>query len=205
MNKDHQADLSVILRHKLGVVAQTPPELKDISLSSITILADGRTYTVPISPPMGSWADRRARLVDMTLAARSALGVDAEGNPIVVKTFVPPTGFGAVSLVGVAFYFACAAAVKLGFVAPGTAAWGAAEAVFPGGGEEFVTVVESILLPVLGIHLGECWWLDRSRLSKFGVPRGGALWWKWTGLCFLTGFPTFKSFDAVVKREGKKE
>ncbi|KAJ9161017.1 hypothetical protein NKR19_g2700 [Coniochaeta hoffmannii] len=210
MNKDHQADLSAILRHQFGVVSPNPV-LEDISLSSLTITTDGgaTTHVVPISPPMSSWSDRRARLVEMTLSARAALSLDAEGRPVVVKTFLPPSGFGAVVTAGVVFYFACFAAVRLGWVRPGTGLWTALEkgGWFPGGAGRFVWVVETIFVPVLGVHVGECWWLDRTRLRRFGVERGGGLWWMWMARCFLEGFSTFGSFDSVVKgeREGKRE
>lgn len=214
MNKEHRHDLAAILQHQLGITTATSPEgedpeLTDISLSTLTITsAGGRAHTVPISPPMASWADRRARLVDMTLAARSALGLDDAGAAVAVRTFVPPSGAGAVVCAGVVFYFACFADVQLGMgslVRPGGAAGPVLDAWFPGGVGAFVAVVRAIFWPVMAIHLGECWWLDRTRLGRYGVPRGGGLWWKWIVRCFFEGFTTFKSFDAVVEGERKAE
>lgn len=207
MNKDHQHDLSAILRHQLGVISPSPV-LTDISLSSLTIITaanGGQPHTVPISPPMKSWSDRRSRLVDMTLAARSALGLDSDGKPVTVRSFLPPSGFGAVVFAGVVFYFACFVAVETGYVTPETRAWGVLEGGgwFPGGAGGFVGVVRTIFWPVMGIHLGECWWLDRTRLGRFGVRRGGGMWWMWIGRCFFEGFTTFKSFDGLVEGQVK--
>lgn len=204
MNKDHQHDLSAILRHQLGISSQSP-ELTDITLSSLTITADGQTHVVPISPPMATWSDRRTRLVDMTMSARSALGLGADGKPVVVKRFIPPSGFGAVVFGAVVFYFACFAAVKAGFVERGTTLWGLLEEVrFPYGPRGFRWIVERIFVAVVAIHVGECWWMDRTRLRKFGVERGSGLWFAWMARCFLEGLTTFKSFDGEVKGLSKK-
>ncbi|KAB5582353.1 hypothetical protein GE09DRAFT_264643 [Coniochaeta sp. 2T2.1] len=201
MNKDHQHDLSAILQHQLGVSAPNPV-LTDISLSTLTITITSpptsQTHVIPISPPMTSWSDRRARLVDLTLAARRALNLDANGQPLVVKTFLPPSGFGAVVCAGVVFYFSAFAAVKIGLVEPGTQVWKVLQVVrFPGGAEGFKKVVGRIFWSVVAIHVAECWWLWRSRLSRYKVE--GAVWWAWMGRCFLEGFTSFGSFDGLVE------
>ncbi|KAB5586216.1 hypothetical protein GE09DRAFT_57479 [Coniochaeta sp. 2T2.1] len=211
MNKDHQHDLSAIMQHQLGVACSSPV-LTDISLSTLTITTTAaaanpsqpQPHIIPISPPMSSWSDRRARLVDLTLDARRALNLDAKGQPLVVKTFLPPSGFGAVVFAGVVFYFSAFAAVKVGLVEPGTQAWRALELVrFPGGAEGFKKVVGRIFWSVVAIHVGECWWLWRSRLSRYKVE--GAVWWAWMGRCFLEGFTSFGSFDEVVEGLRKGE
>lgn len=199
MNKDHRHDLSAILQHHTGT-ASRDPELTDISLSTLTITADGQSHTLPISPPMTSWSDRRARLVEMTLAARSALGLDADGKGVVAELrFVPPSGLGAVVFAGVVFYFVCFAVVEMG--GPGGAVTRVLQEWFPGGAGGFEWLVKAIFWPVMGIHVGECWWLDRTRLGRYGVRRGGRLWWLWMGRCFFEGVTAFKSFDGLV--EGK--
>ncbi|OIW27136.1 hypothetical protein CONLIGDRAFT_682216 [Coniochaeta ligniaria NRRL 30616] len=204
MNKDHQHDLSAILKHQLGISSPNP-ELTDISLSSLTIAANGKTYAVPISPPMASWSDRRTRLVEMTMSARSALGLGADGKPLVVRRFLAPSSFGAVVFAAVVFYFSCFAAVRAGLVEPGRPAWGVLEAVrFPFGPRGFRWVVERIFWGVVAIHVGECWWLDRTRLRRFGVGRGSWLWLAWMTRCFFEGVTTFKSFDGEVEGLGKR-
>jgi hypothetical protein len=205
MNKDHQPDLSAILQHTLGISCPNP-QLTDITLSSLTISANGQVHTVPISPPMNSWSDRRARLVDMTLAARQALGLSDDGTPLKVTRFLAPRGFGAIVFCAVVFYFGCYAAVAGGFVEPGTGAWGLLERVgFPGGPEAFRGIVGRIFWPVLAIHVAEIWWLDRTRLARYGVARGSGLWWAWMGCCFFEGGPTFLKFDGEVDALRRKK
>ena len=72
---------------------------------------------------------------------------------------------------------------------------------FPGGPEWFLWISKVIALPVLGIHLGEAYWLDKSRLRKHGVERGTALWSKWVASCFIEGAGCFHRIDATVKRK----
>lgn len=149
---------------------------------------------------MGSWSDRRTRLVDMTMSARSALGLGADGKPLAVKRFTVPSGFGAVVLGAVVFYFSCFAAVRAGFVEPGTKLWTVLETVrFPFGPRGFRWIVERIFVAVVAIHVGECWWMDRTRLRRFGVRRGSGLWFAWMTRCFFEGLTTFKSFDGEVE------
>jgi fumarate reductase subunit C len=68
-------------------------------------------------------------------------------------------------------------------------------------------LVRTIFVPVLGIHVAETWWLERSRLKRFGVRRGSKVWWLWVVSVFIEGAMAFKRFDIVVERlkgEGKK-
>lgn len=84
MNASHRADLAAILRHRAGLTAAqagAAPELVDLDLASLRVRDGGGTlHTVPLVPPMASWADRRARLVDVTKEARRALGIEEEGE-----------------------------------------------------------------------------------------------------------------------------
>ena len=79
---------------------------------------------------------------------------------------------------------------------------------FPGGGEWFVWTAKTIALPVVGIHMTEATLLDRTRLQKYGVERGGALWWKWMASALIEGFGCFQRIDTAVRRmerEAEKE
>lgn len=123
-----------------------------------------------------------------------------QDNAVTVQHFAPPHGLALAIIGGVGFYFVSFLAVRLGFLEPGTAAWNAIEAVgFPGGAALFRRLVDLIFVPVLAIHLTEGWWLDRSRLSKHGVARGGKVWWLWVVSNFFEGFTAFQRFDQVVR------
>ncbi|KAK3343866.1 hypothetical protein B0T25DRAFT_584726 [Lasiosphaeria hispida] len=215
MNKDHTTDLAHILQHFNGVspsAANTTTRMVDIDLASITAVTgrepDLHTHVVPLDPPMAKWDDRRQRLIDMTMAARAALGVvtpEGEGDHgaahgrVLVKGFYPPRGADWISFVAVSFYWVCLAAVRAGVAAEGTGLGGWLDWGFPYGAGGFGWLVEAIFVPVLGIHLGEVFWLERTRLSRYGVARGSTAWFLWLGSVFLEGLPAFFRFDGVVR------
>ena len=209
MNKDHQTDLAHILRHFNGIsaAAAADAEMVDIDLASITVRAGGQTHVVQLAPPMAAWDDRRQRLIEMTMAAREALGVvsgDGDGQhgplpPSKAPGYLRPRGTDWVSFCGVSLYFACLAVVRVGGGNNGAAA--ALEAVMgPWAWARCEWLVDVILVPVLAIHIAEVWWMERSRLSRYGVARGSAAWGLWLASVFLEGFPAFRRFDA--KRRG---
>lgn len=81
MNKDHSEDMSAILRHYSGLTeAQAAgAEMLDLDLVHMTIrAASSGIHSVAVVPPMADWSDRRTRLVDMTVEARTALGLTVE-------------------------------------------------------------------------------------------------------------------------------
>lgn len=207
MNRDHTDDMSAILQHysRLSAAAADAAEMLDLDLTSMTIRSASGTHTLPITPPMDHWDDRRARLVAMTAEARQALGLDnndeaAATAPGPVPRYVPPQGTDWVSFAGVSFYFLCAGLVYGGLVTPESPAWRALDAVrFPRGPVAFIWLVEVLFLPVLAIHVAEAWWMDRSRLAPAGVPRGSRVWLLWVGNAFLEGIPAYRRWDRVVK------
>ncbi|KAK0705086.1 hypothetical protein B0H67DRAFT_593127 [Lasiosphaeris hirsuta] len=228
MNKDHTTDLAHILEHFNGVshfAAAANTRMVDIDLASITVVTGSEpnlaTHVVPFDPPMAKWDDRRQRLIDMTMAARAALGVltsEGEGEhgaghggagghgKVVVGGFYRPRGADWISFAGVSLYWVCLAAVQTGVAAEGTGLGAWLDWGFPYGAYGFRWIVEAILVPVLAIHLGEMFWLDRTRLSRYGVARGSAAWFLWLGSVFLEGVPAFTRFDGVVRGlEGKEK
>ncbi|KAK3899596.1 hypothetical protein C8A05DRAFT_17990 [Staphylotrichum tortipilum] len=236
MNNDHRADMRHILQH-YGASPPVPPSslpstasahdpsadplLLDISLASLTLHLPrtNTVHTVPLNPPLATWDERRARLVDMTRAARAALGVPdeatGEGAVVVVAEYMPPrVPYDLAIFLAVLFYYFTFALVRLGLLDPsnGSAAAVLAQTAveasrFPGGVDGFVWLVNAIFVPVVGIHVFETWLLERTKLSKFGVRRGSKVWWMWVGSVFIEGAMAFKRFDIVVARlkaEGKK-
>lgn len=228
MNKDHTDDMSAILQHysHLSVSQADGAEMLDLDLTAMTIRSASGVHTVPVTPPMNTWDDRRARLVAMTADACKALGLDDDGDghaaaaaaaaPAAEKTsmgsgsasgaqpaaprYVPPQGTDWISFAGVSFYFLCAGLVYSKLVTPESPAWRALEAVrFPQGPVGFIWLVEALFLPVLAIHVAEAWWMDRSRLAPAGVARGSGVWLLWVGNAFLEGVPAYRRWDRVVK------
>jgi hypothetical protein len=135
-----------------------------------------------------------------------------------IDSYVPPrVPLDAAIFFAVLFYFAVAVLVRTGFFSPvadtGTIGTGAPalavqdalERFFPGGLAGFTWLVQTIFLPVLGIHLTEAWWMDRSRLCEHGVRRGSGVWWLWVGSTFVEGFMAFRRFDLLVERKAREE
>ncbi|WQF81937.1 Putative hem oxygenase HugZ-like superfamily [Colletotrichum destructivum] len=203
MNSDHQRELSLYLRHYagLGHSAAATPWLKDVTLEGMNIAAGGlggKEYHVAFDPALDSWADVRPAVVEMARVSRRALGL----SDVAVTHFAPPQGFDVVVFGSVAFYFVCW--LTLGFVLPGTPIWSFLQAVFPGGPRCYRWLVKAIFLPVLAIHLTECYWFHRTRLQRHGIEAGTGLWWTWIGSLFFEGVCGFMRFDAIVAAKKKE-
>lgn len=198
-----RADLFTKLRHyaKLSASAARSPKLDDISLSSMTISTPASgTHTIPITPPMSSYADARLRAVSMDETARSALGISS----VQIKSFVPLTTSNICVLVVCLFASTSLAAQAAGYVAPGSKVWRALDAVVPGGAERYVALQRLVVVPMLAIHVGEAAWMSR-KVEKHGVERWSGLWWKWVADNFLEGFGALARFDKEVKRLTKEK
>lgn len=195
------------------------PVMVDIDLEGITLrlpgCGDERVYVVRFEPRLAGWGERRERLVGMTRAAREALGAVAEGDGegekgVVVREYMPPrVGSDMVIFLAVLFYYFTFGLVRAGcFVPGGLPAWAVEMVRFPGGVDGFKWLVNTIFVPVLAIHVFETWLLERTKLQKFGVPRGSRVWWLWVGSVFIEGARAFTRFNIVVARlkaEGKKQ
>lgn len=218
MNKDHAEDMSAILRHSMGLTAQQAarPEMLDLDLATMTIRAASGVHAVPISPPMSSWNDRRGRLVDMTVAAREALGLNVVGEESAEHAtgagsaagvqFYPPEGVGILSFAGVSWYFLSAALVFSGNAQPGSAFWRFIETIhFPGGPEIYVWLVRVILLPMLAVHVVEAAYMAKSRLAPRNVPVGSLVWLMWVACTFFEGAPCWQKWDRRVLGKQKAQ
>ena len=191
MNKDHRTDLQHMLQHYNGLSADSAsnPELLDINLTSLTITASGKTHTITLNPPMASWDERRQRLIDMTLAARSALGIPSSEDEkshsspktVAITTYTPPSPADFLVAIGVSLCFASYGIIKLGLLTPGTEGFKAyapfstflhsiINTYWPFGGVAgYSRMVTRIFFPVLLIHVAEAWLMDRTRLREGAV------------------------------------
>lgn len=205
MNKDHAGELTLYLRAFNGLSASAAaarPQLVGMTLAAMTVqtAATGSTpHVVAIEPPLAHLGEARGRLVEMAAEARRRLGL----SEIRVDRFARPAGFDCVVFFGVAFYFFAFA--TRGLVRPGTGAWALLDAVFPyRGAAGYLWLVGAIFVPVLAIHVTECWWMATSRLAKHQVPVGSRVWWLWVGSVFFEGFTAFQRFDGLVAAERKR-
>jgi hypothetical protein len=197
MNEDHQRSLSYYLQHycRLSSRAASKATLSDISLTTLTLLDSyNKTHKIPFDPPMTSYAEVRPRVVEMDRESRAALGISS----ISITEYSPPS-----KPVHITIFALCALTFVIfttqQHIQPGTFVYDRILPWFPGGPKWFLGLSRSLALPVLGIHTGEAYLLDRKKLRKYGVERGTALWWKWTLSCFIEGFGCFQRIDEVVK------
>lgn len=209
MNKDHSEDMSAILRHYASLTAEEAAgaEMQDLDLATMVIRADSGVHAVPVTPPMSSWSDRRARLVEMTVAARTALGLgvaedsdqDHAPSGSAGVQFYPPEGVGVLSFAGVSWYFLSAALVFSGNAEPGSVFSRFIETVhFPGGPGMYVWLVKLIIVPMLAIHIAEAAYMAKSRLATRHVPVGSKVWLLWVVCAFFEGAPCWKKWDRRV-------
>jgi hypothetical protein len=199
MNADHQISLSYYLRYykQLSSREARLPTLSDISFESMTITAvDGRTYTVPFDPPMKSFAEARTRVVDMDRECREALDI----SNVRITEYEPPRKPAHIVVFGLCVMAFTFFATKDRIV-PGTWFYDNVLPWFPGGPEWFHWTVKIVGPLTLAIHTFETWNLDRTRLRKYGVERGSALWFKWILSCYIEGFGCYQRIDATVKRK----
>lgn len=221
MNKDHAADLSAILRHRvaggLTDAQAADAEMLDLDLATMTIRAgsDKKIYTVDIEPPMAHWNDRRSRLIDMTLEARKALGlpISAEEEAHAASSssssssqtikWYPPEGADLVPFTGVLFDYVASLLVWTGQLAPGTFLWKFLEEKAPFSPAGFAWAVTTAFPLFVAAHMVEMFWFDRSRLAPAGVKRGSWVWFQWLGCQLIDGFATFQRWDRrIVGKKG---
>ncbi|ROW08598.1 hypothetical protein VPNG_06189 [Cytospora leucostoma] len=142
---------------------------------------------------------------DAAAGATAADGATPPPAPAAKIQFYPPRGSDWLSFGGLALYYFSAALVYGGFVTPGSGAWRFLDLVgFPYGPAGFIWLVRQIIGLVLGIHVLEAFWLDRSRLAPGGLRRGTGVWWLWIGAAFFEGLPAYRRWDRHVKGKGSK-
>jgi len=197
LNADHQRSLSYYLQHYANVSARTAraPTITDISFSAMTLrTTDGKTHSIPFNPPMKSWSEARTRTVEMDREARAALDI----SDIRITEYEPPADVLQMAILGICLFTFTMFATRKEIV-PGTWFYDNVLPWYPGGPEWFLWIVKNITFPVVAIHVGEAWYLEKSRLRKHGVEKGSALWWKWISSCFIEGRGTFRRIDRTVK------
>jgi hypothetical protein len=198
MNNDHADSVALYAQHfcKLSRSTARGAKLEDIDLDGMTISASGNQHRIPFSPPMKAFAEARTRTVDMDREARAALDISSTK----ITSYIPPT-----SAFHVFVFSACTFMfgnfIFYSRIIPGTLFYDKVLAHFPGGPEMFKWLVRTIALPVLAIHFGEAYMMDKTRLRKYSVQRGTALWWKWIASCFVEGYGCWVRIDEEVKRK----
>ncbi|KAE8353162.1 hypothetical protein BDV28DRAFT_133739 [Aspergillus coremiiformis] len=201
MNADHQKSLAMYLRHYCNVAARDAKSarLEDISLSDLLISAKGTRYSVPLDPPMKTFADTRPRVVAMHQECLQRLGL----SDIVIKEFRAPRGLEAAN-------FAAVVATLIVFsrrsnFLPGSWLYETTGLDrFPAFAGFCYTVQPIPLTLLLGIHAIEAGLLAVKRLKRHEVPLLSAVWFAWIATILIEGAVAFKRFDRMVTEEEVK-
>ncbi|KAF7882527.1 uncharacterized protein EAF02_005890 [Botrytis sinoallii] len=203
MNADHAGSLSHYLQHycQLSKSEASKPNLLDITLSSLQISSkSGKTHTIPLDPPMTSYADARPRFVAMDSECRDALNI----SPYTITRYEPPKTFLHRLIFGLCLITMVVFVTK-SHIVPGTLFYDNVLPWFPGGPETFLWISNKIAMPTFAIHVMEVIWMDRSRLMKYNIERGSSMWWKWMTSCLIEGLGSFARIDAMIKQQKKEK
>ena len=202
MNADHSDSSIRYLRHYHGLssLAARNARLTAITLDSITISASllpfsSAAYPIKLDPPLNSWAEARARLVEMDGESCRGLGC----SNVTVKRYAPPTGFMLVN----AAYMACIYVTfsrRSNFL-PGSLYHSVLFKHIPGFARFCLTIQPFLIVFVLVVHFVEAIYLATTRMQKHTVPMFSQLWWKWFINDAIEGYPALLRFDAVVEEE----
>ena len=158
----------------------------DISLSQLNIEADGKTYRIPLDPPMGTLRDARARFVQMDEISLKGLS----RSDIKVTEYELPRGFQWV--VFNAVVLTLLAYCKRSNFLPGSWLHDNLLQSLPGFVRFSYNIQPLVFYGMLLIHATEAGWLAASKLPKHSVPMLGSLWWKWIASTFIDGVCSFQ-------------
>jgi len=216
MNADHHDSIVRYAEHYCSLSSYTArhAHLTSISFTSLTLSTkrapatppapttpgaqverkselSAHTYHIPLDPPLTSWAQARERLVGMDNTCLEAL----DRSPFTLGHYIPPRGLHAVLMVLTTLTFLTFFSRALLTPNVPSRLFGTLPMMFPSMFSFFWTIQPWVFWPMLVAHLGEAVYLDRSRLRKHGVSRGGTLWWKWVVGCVFEGFGNFVRID----------
>ena len=171
--------------------------MTDINLTSMTFLCGGKTYRVPLDPPMSSFRDARERAVQMDKESLRGL----QKSDITVKEYVPPNGLYALEFLIIAATF----------VAYSQRSWFAKGAIVERLlGQGFArfswTIQPWLIIALIGLHGSEAIYFSRKYLARHSVNIRTLLWWQWFGSAFIEGrFAYIRFNDHVAKKREEKE
>jgi hypothetical protein len=158
-----------------------------MTLSSLVIRSSGSLFTVPLTPPLGSWREARERLIAMDQDAVKALG----RSPITVTTYTRPRSF---------FHIAVLVGCLLGYFSftrkanfePGSYLYDLILRYVPALAAFAAPKAHMALAIMVAVHGTEAALMATTRLRKHSVPVGSSLWWKWVASTFVEGFGAFQ-------------
>jgi hypothetical protein len=159
--------------------------MEDIALNKITLSAGGRTFFVPLDPPLKSFSEARERVVKMDQDCIEALGRDS----ITIKEYRAPKGFDAI-------IFATCFSVYILLSRPENVSF--VFKLVPQFAAFVLKIRLLVLYPMIGIHLVEAFLMTR-KLQRHSVPLFSKLWWAWCVSSFIEGVGSFRRYDFSIQ------
>ena len=205
MNADHSDSLIRYVRYYKGLSSFSARNalLKNITLGTLEISCSAfpikeSSHTIAIDPPLNSWAEARARLVEMDGYACKGLGC----SNITVKKYVRPKGFMAV-VFGACLWTYLTFSRRSHFL-PGSLYYNYFFSFVPGFAKFCYTIQPLLITLMVALHSAEVIHLAITRLEKHTVPIFSQLWWKWILSDSIEGLGALKRFDRIVDEERLK-
>ncbi|KAI9733588.1 MAG: hypothetical protein M1834_003190 [Cirrosporium novae-zelandiae] len=196
MNADHSNTLALYLQRRCRLPSSKTvgARLEDITLSHLLIDAQGTRNIVPIEPPMRSLADARERLENMYLYDLKATG----RSIITIQQYTRPQGSWALLFFISALTFIFFSQ-RSNFL-PGSLLYDMLLKYIPPFARFCYSIQPLLISTMVVIHSGEVFWMDRSRMRKYNVPRFSRLWLTWILSTFIEGFGAYRRVDILVKK-----
>lgn len=182
--------------HSLSSISAYDGKLVDLDLSSITLSCHGKTYRIPLDPPMKSYRDARERVVELDKQCRRALGQ----SDVTVKAYIPPTGKHAIPFL----------VILATFVAYSQRWWfGQGQIVESVLGSSFANfswkIQPKLLLFLVVVHGAEMIYFAAVKLRHHSVNIRSPAWWLWTASTFIEGQFCYRRFDASITAQREKQ
>ena len=205
MNADQSDSIIRYVRHYSGLSSfsarnarLTTITFQNLEISSFPYPSKEVYHTIPLDPPLESWAEARARLVEMDADACKGLGC----SNITVKTYAPPKGF-------MAFVFGACLWSYLTFsrrshFLPGSLYYDYFFRFVPGLASFCYKFQPLMISLMVVLHGAEVIHLAITRLEKHTVPVFSQLWWKWILSDFVEGVGALTRFNRIVNEERLK-
>ncbi|KAK3633839.1 hypothetical protein LTR56_015630 [Elasticomyces elasticus] len=198
LNADHHESLVRYLEHycKLSPWQAYDARMTDITLSNMAFECGGKTYNIPLKPPMDSYRDARERAVQMDKESLQGLG----RSDITITEFLPAKGAFAVM-----FAIICAT-----FVGYSQRWWFGkeqiVELVLGSAFARFSFTIQPYLITfLLVVHTSEMLYMALYKLPSHSVNPRSLLFWKWTATTFIEGVQAFGRFNGLVKAKQDKK
>ncbi|KAI9760757.1 MAG: hypothetical protein M4579_001495 [Chaenotheca gracillima] len=199
MNADHKESLRRYLEFycKIPSSIARNAQLAEFTLDHMIITSTGTRNIIPFDPPLSGWSEARPRVVKMDQAAIVGLG----RSDITVKEYAPLRIVDIMVVIGVLTGVTLTA--RRATLYPGTFIYDNILHHLPGLVAFLRNWRSQIFYSIVGIHIAEAFYFERSRLVKYNVPRLSRLWWTWLVSNLFEGFGAFRRFDALVRKEQK--